>query len=61
KNFGEIFQFNCSLNVNYRNVLPPNALHFKPEFWILMLHLTHFFSRYAATKNAAVNIKILIV
>ncbi|RNA20349.1 hypothetical protein BpHYR1_018342 [Brachionus plicatilis] len=27
----------------YRNALPPNALHFKPEFWILMLHLTHFF------------------
>ncbi|RNA07247.1 hypothetical protein BpHYR1_019693 [Brachionus plicatilis] len=27
----------------YRNALPPNALHLKPEFWILMLHLTHFF------------------
>ncbi|RNA36205.1 hypothetical protein BpHYR1_033694 [Brachionus plicatilis] len=23
------------------------------------MHLTHFFSRYAATKNAAVNVKIL--
>ncbi|RNA00273.1 hypothetical protein BpHYR1_047734 [Brachionus plicatilis] len=44
---------------NYRNALPPNALHFKPEFWILMLHFTHFFSRYAANKNAAVNVKIL--
>ncbi|RNA41923.1 ankyrin repeat and IBR domain-containing 1-like, partial [Brachionus plicatilis] len=31
----------------------PLMRHLFSEFWILMLHLTHFFSRYAATKNAA--------